>query len=62
LSCHEETEQDQGEWAVRSGELIVGRVRYDQAVTLAQIQEKVVVEIDAPSAGDIRLVWESLDL
>lgn len=48
--------------AVRSGARIAGRVRYDRAVTLAQIQEKAVVEIDAPSAGDIRLVWESLGL
>jgi MinD superfamily P-loop ATPase len=48
--------------AVRSGARIAGRIRYDRAVTLAQIQEKAVVEIDAPSAGDIRLVWESLGL
>ncbi len=48
--------------AVRSGARIAGRIRYDRAVTLAQIQEKAVVEIDAPSAGDIRRVWESLGL
>lgn len=48
--------------AVRLGARIAGRVRYDRAVTLAQIQEKAVVEIDAPSAGDIRRVWESLGL
>jgi MinD superfamily P-loop ATPase len=48
--------------AVRSGARIAGRIRYDRAVTLAQMQEKAVVEIDAPSAGDIRQVWESLGL
>lgn len=48
--------------AVRSGAVIAGRIRYDRAVTLAQIREKAVVETDAPSAGDIRLVWESLGL
>jgi len=48
--------------AVRSGARIAGRIRYDRAVTLAQIQQKAVVETDAPSAGDIRQVWESLGL
>lgn len=48
--------------ASRSGARIAGRIRYDRTVTLAQIQEKAVVEIDAPSAGDIRLVWETLGL
>jgi MinD superfamily P-loop ATPase len=48
--------------ALRSGASIAGRIRYDRAVTLAQIQEKAVVETDAPSVGDIRQVWESLGL
>ncbi len=48
--------------ALLSGARIAGRIRYDRAVTLAQIQGKAVVEIDAPSAGDIRLVCESLGL
>jgi MinD superfamily P-loop ATPase len=48
--------------AVCSGARIAGRIRYDRAVTLAQIQQKAVVEIDVPSAGDIRRVWESLGL
>jgi MinD superfamily P-loop ATPase len=48
--------------AVRSGARIAGRIRYDNAVTTAQILGKAVVEIEAPSAGDIRLVWESLGL
>ena len=48
--------------ALLSGARTAGRIRYDRAVTLAQIQGKAVVETDAPSAGDIRRVWESLDL
>lgn len=48
--------------AIRSGARIAGRIRYDRAVTSAQIKKKAVVEIDAPSAEDIRWVWESLDL
>ena len=48
--------------AIRSGARIAGRIRYDRAVTSAQIKKKAVVEIDAPSAEDIRRVWESLDL
>jgi len=48
--------------AIRSGARIAGRIRYDRAVTSAQIREKAVVETFAPSAVDIRLVWESLGL
>lgn len=48
--------------AVRSGASIAGRIRYDRAVTLAQMQEKAVVETDTPSADDIRRVWGSLGL
>lgn len=48
--------------AVRSGARVAGRIRYDRAVTSAQIQEKAVVEIDAPSADDIRRVWEALGI
>lgn len=48
--------------AVRFGARVAGRVRYDKAVTAAQLQEKAVVEIDAPSAMDIRNIWESLVL
>jgi len=45
-----------------TGARVVGRVRYDRSVTLAQMQEKAVVEIDAPSAQDIRRIWDELDL
>ncbi|MEA5115165.1 MAG: ATP-binding protein [Geobacteraceae bacterium] len=48
--------------ALRAGAKIAGRIRYDRGVTLAQMQEKAVVETDAPSADDIRCVWESLGL
>jgi len=48
--------------ALRAGAKIAGRIRYDRAVTLAQMQEKAVVETDTPSADDIRCVWKSLGL
>jgi MinD superfamily P-loop ATPase len=49
-------------FALQSGARIVGRIRYDNAITTAQMRGKAVVEIDAPSAGDIRLVWQSCGL
>lgn len=48
--------------ARRSGARIAGRIRYDPAVTAAQLRERAVVETDAPSSGDIRNVWASLGL
>ncbi|MGA7826487.1 MAG: (4Fe-4S)-binding protein, partial [Geobacteraceae bacterium] len=48
--------------ALRSGASIAGRIRYDNAVTSAQMLGKAVVETEAPSAEDIRLVWTSLGL
>jgi MinD superfamily P-loop ATPase len=48
--------------ALRSGASIAGRIRYDNAVTSAQMLGKAVVETEAPSAADIRLVWTSLGL
>jgi len=48
------------EAARRTGASIAGRIRYDRAVTLAQMQEKAVVETGAPSAEDFRAVWERL--
>ncbi|NQU05665.1 MAG: 4Fe-4S binding protein [Calditrichaeota bacterium] len=50
------------ETARQSGAAIVGRIRYDKSVTSAQMQEKAVVEIDAPSADDIRQIWDNLVL
>jgi MinD superfamily P-loop ATPase len=43
-----------------AGARLVGRIRYDRAVTAAQLRELAVVETEAPSAGDIRQVWERL--
>jgi MinD superfamily P-loop ATPase len=48
--------------ARRSGARIVGRIRYDRAVTQAQMQERAVVETAAPCAEDIRQIWDHLDL
>jgi MinD superfamily P-loop ATPase len=48
--------------ARRSGARIVGRIRYDRSVTLAQMQAKAVVETNASSAEDIRNIWDQLDL
>lgn len=40
---------------------VLPRVRYDDAVTRAQVQGRAVVELDgAPAAADIRTVWEQL--
>lgn len=43
------------------GATVVGRIRYDRGVTTAQVQGKSVVEIDTPSAEDIRAVWSALN-
>jgi MinD superfamily P-loop ATPase len=48
--------------ALRSGARIAGRIRYDNAVTAAQMLGKAVVETGAPSAGDIRQVWQTLGM
>jgi MinD superfamily P-loop ATPase len=39
---------------------LAGRIRYDNAVTAAQLQEKTVVETEALVAEDIRNLWRSL--
>jgi len=48
--------------ARRAGARIAGRIRYDRAVTLAQMQERAVVETDAPCAEDIRQIWNQIGL
>ena len=45
-----------------SGARVLGRIRYDRAVTLAQMQELAVIETNAPSAKDFRVIWEQLEL
>jgi MinD superfamily P-loop ATPase len=49
------------EGARRQGANIAGRVRYDPAVTRAQIEQKAVVETDAPSAEDVERLWAQLE-
>jgi len=40
---------------------VLGRVRYDGAVTEAQVRGRAVVELDhSPAAEDIRTVWEQV--
>ena len=40
---------------------VLGRVRYDEAVTQAQVRGRAVVEVDhSPAADDIRTVWEQV--
>jgi MinD superfamily P-loop ATPase len=48
--------------ACGAGARIAGRIRYDSAFTTAQLRELAVVETDAPSAEDMRRVWENLGL
>jgi MinD superfamily P-loop ATPase len=43
--------------AFRMGAQIAGRIRYDRTVTLAQMRERAVVELDLPAAADIRRIW-----
>jgi len=43
--------------AVELGAETAGRIRYDKAVTTAQVQAKAVVETDAASAADIIEIW-----
>ena len=49
--------------AVRQGARLAGRVRYDRAVTAAQLAARTVVEIPGTVAGDdVRAVWQTLGL
>jgi MinD superfamily P-loop ATPase len=48
--------------ARESGARVAGRVRYDRAVTSAQLQELAVVETASPAAADIRHIWDELKL
>ncbi len=48
--------------ASASGTKIAGRIRYDSAVTRAQIEQKAVVEIQAACAEDIIQIWKNLNL
>jgi len=57
----EMTERIEGE-ARKAGARIVGRIRYDRAVTLAQMRERAAVETEAACVADIQLVWNELGL
>jgi MinD superfamily P-loop ATPase len=46
----------------KAGARIAGRIRYDRAVTLAQMQARAVVETEAPCVEDIQRVWNGLSL
>lgn len=48
--------------ARQAGATIAGRIRYDRAVTLAQMQEQAVVELEAPCVEDIKQIWNNLGL
>jgi MinD superfamily P-loop ATPase len=48
--------------ARKAGARIAGRIRYDRAVTLAQMRELAVVETEAPCVEDIQHVWDKLGL
>jgi MinD superfamily P-loop ATPase len=45
--------------AVELGVPVLGRVRYDESVTGAQVKKLTVVEHDAgPAAADVRVLWQ----
>jgi MinD superfamily P-loop ATPase len=46
--------------ARQAGARVVGRIRYDRAVTQAQMEEKAVVETAAPCVEDIKAIWSQL--
>jgi len=46
--------------AAENGAILLGRIRYDSGVTEAQKEAKAVVETNAPSAEDIKKIWNKL--
>jgi MinD superfamily P-loop ATPase len=46
--------------ARRAGADAVGRVRYDPAVSRAQVMQRTIVETDAAASDDVRRLWERL--
>jgi MinD superfamily P-loop ATPase len=46
--------------AREAGARLVGRVRYDPAVSRAQVSGRAIVETPAASGDDVRAVWEGL--
>jgi MinD superfamily P-loop ATPase len=48
--------------ARRAGAQVAGRIRYDRSITLAQMQQRAVVETEAPCVEDVQRVWNHLGL
>lgn len=48
--------------AVLAGARVAGRIRYDRAVTQAQMRAMAVVEAEAPCVEDVRDLWKQLGL
>lgn len=48
--------------AGEAGARVVGRIRYDPGVTLAQIKRLAVVEAPCPAADDMKRIWGDLAL
>jgi len=48
--------------AGRGGGRIVGRIRYDPAVTAAQVRRRAVVETGGGGAEDLRRLWSNLEM
>lgn len=48
--------------ARQAGARVLGRVRYDEGVTQAQMQARAVVEIDTAAAHDVLYLWHELNL
>jgi MinD superfamily P-loop ATPase len=46
--------------AQKAGAKLAGRIRYDNAITLAQMQGKAVVETEAAANEDIKGIWDCL--
>lgn len=59
---NEEMARGIGEYAKREGIRALGGIRYDEAVTRAQIEGRTVVEFtDGPIAEDIRRIWKAVE-
>jgi MinD superfamily P-loop ATPase len=48
--------------AQHAGAQIAGRIRYDRTVTLAQMQERAIIEMESRCGEDIREIWNQLHL
>jgi MinD superfamily P-loop ATPase len=44
--------------ALENGARLAGRIRYDRAFTAAQMKGATIIETDAPSAADVKAVWQ----